>query len=139
MDTDTLVVTKAMRDSGFQLLQMARQQGISVLGLFWAQFDDRDWRLFLVVPAEESVINVYLWLHSALADDLEAEQSDEFVLSPASIAVVDPLQSDVRNVRKWAKMRYGTEDGSVADDTGVVRRVHLGPNDAYIYYLAPEK
>lgn len=139
MDTDTLVVTKAMRDAGFQLLQTARQQGVAVLGLFWAQFDDRDWRLFLVVPEGQSTPNTYLWLHTVLADDAEAEQSEEFVLSPASIAVINPNQSDVRNVRKWAKLRYNTDDGSVADDPRIVRRVSLSPNDAYIYYLAPEK
>ncbi|MBC7807946.1 MAG: hypothetical protein H7145_17595 [Akkermansiaceae bacterium] len=139
MDTDTLVVTKAMRESGFQLLQTARQAGIPVLGLFWAQFDDRDWRLFLVVPTEKSTVDMYFWLHAVLADDMEAEQSDEFILSPASIAVVNPNQSDVRNVRKWAKLRYSTEDGSVSDDANVVRRVHLTPTDAYIYYLAPDK
>ena len=41
--------------------------------------------------------------------------------------------------RDWARARYEPKDGSVAGDERVVRRVSLSQNDAYIYYLAPEK
>lgn len=139
MDTDTLVVTRAMREQGWELLDKAKKQGQDVLGLFWGQFDESDWRLFFVVPDEQSALNTYAWLRTALPSDTEAEQSDTFILSPTVIAVVAPRYGIVRNAREWARNRYETPDGSVADDPRWVRRVALEANSFYIYYLAPEK
>ena len=139
MDTNTLVVTKEMREQGWDLLDKAKKQGQVVLGLFWGQFDEGDWRLFLVIPAEQSALPTYTWLRVALPSDLEAEQSETFLLSPTAIAVVSPNYGIVKSAHEWARSRYETLDGSVADDPRLVRRVSLEASSFYIYCLAPEK
>lgn len=139
MVKDELVITKEKRESGWQLLRAAQQVNIPVLGLFWARFDENDWRLFFVIPPDESTIAIYLWLRSVLPGSEEADQSDIFLLTSADIAVIGSNWRIVGEVRDWARLRYGTNDGSVADDERLVRRIRLSDSDAYIYYLAPEK
>ncbi len=110
-----------------------------MLRLFWARFDENDWRLFFVVPPEKSEAEIYIWLRSVLPSNEEAEQSDVFLLTSTDIAVIGSNWRIVQEVREWARSRYGTQDGSVADDESPARRISLSDHDAYIYYLAPEK
>lgn len=139
MVKDELVITKARRDAGWHLLRSAQQANIPVLGLFWGQFEENDWRLFFVVPATQDTKETYYWLRSVLPSDAEAEQADDYLLTSTDIAVIGPQLRIVQDVRNWARARYGTEDGSVTDDERIVRGASLTSEDAYIYYLAPEK
>ncbi|MBC8138362.1 MAG: hypothetical protein H8F28_20990 [Fibrella sp.] len=131
--------TPPLFPSGWQLLQKARQAGMTVSGLFWAQFEDRNWRLFLVVPDGQSTPDIYLWLHSVLPESRETNQSDELLLSPASITVIGPHCHIVQEVRQWANSHKVMGEGFVTEDESLVRNPQPSPCDAYIYYPAPEK
>lgn len=140
MATSTLVtISKEMRESGWQLYKLFQANDFPIDGLFWAVFDDAEWRLFVVTPLseEKGPIFVYDHLQTLLPDFLTPESEDAFLYD--NIKVVGRNARIVKGVRDWARGRFGHEDGSVEGDARVIRRVSLSQNEAYVYYLAPEK
>jgi hypothetical protein len=132
--------SKSAREWGWRLLEYLRhRQDVTLVGLFWAPFDDVEWRLFIAVeytavlgPREVRDI-----LRSFLPSEAEAEDSDDYLLTIADTVVVGPHDHSVREARRWAAARYG--DQSVEPFRDVVRRASLGWGETHIYYLAPEK
>lgn len=124
-------------DSGWRLLRHLQKSGLPLDGLFWAEFSDGDWRLFVV--SSDTSRKVLETVFDYLPDPQDKEAVIREALSFMDISVIRPESDIARGARDWARRRYRTPDGSVADDERIVRRVSLTPSDAYIYYLAPEK
>jgi len=135
-----VTIEKTLRDSGWELLRRIQAVGMPLSGMFWAEFDENDWRLFIVTPLidEEGAGAVFKALRPLFPLTVVSGKDGEIVTMD-DLNPISPDDPTTRGARDWARRRYGTEDGSVADDEDIVRRVSLTPNDAYIYYLAPTK
>ena len=132
--------SKSAREWGWRLLEYLRPRpDVTLVGLFWASFDDVEWRLFIAVDYTDDLgpREVRDILRSFLPSEVEADDSDEYLLTIADTAVVGPHDQSVREARRWAAVRYGEQ--SVEPLRDVVNRPAFGWGEPYIYYLAPEK
>jgi len=149
MDSDILVVNKAMRESGNALLRaLKRDYPARLVGLFWGGFDTDGFRLYLAMHLENgfgprAVYEYLRGLTDVFVTADEAEESETFALAVGMVVVIGARESRVVWARRWAAARYGTDsidDGVPGDGKPkIVRRNTLSLDDYYIYYLAPEK
>ena len=135
-----VTIEKNLRDSGWELLRRIQKANIPLAGLFWAEFSEGDWRLYVVSPLvdTEGTGRVYELIRPLFPIETENGKDGE-VVTLDDLNITTPRNRTVLGARDWARARYGTADGSVADDERIIRRISLTPSDAYIYYLAPEK
>ncbi len=99
---------------------------LQVTALFWAQFDEDDWRIYLASPrvAAEGQRVIYRQLQQIM-DKLPEEDLHGLELS--DIVVTTP---DDRVVREMGPP-YGAGEG----DRRTIRRLSLSAEEAYVYHL----
>lgn len=139
MAEESLVsLTKEMRQAGWVFYERLKRSGITLNAVFWAVYYSKGWRLIISTPdVDNRLKDPHRVAIELLPDMLVEDSTDEFLYFHMIILGVN--DRIVRGARDWARRRFGTEDGSVDDDPGIRRQTTLTQNDAYIYYLAPEK
>ena len=97
--------------------------------MFWAEFDENDWRIFLATPLPDR----------ERPEDPYRQVSDVLYASPEVKAMLD--LSDIVIVRPEARVVYEMERryGHVVGDRRVVRRLSLSSSEAYVYELRPNE
>lgn len=132
--TSMINLSREVRDFGWKLLEKIQQEkDFPITGLFWGEFTEGSWRLFLATPLAATIgtIAVYGRLEEMLKSILP-EYCEEVDL--ADIVVTNPKQMRVRQAIAWAKGRYGSAE--VPADRNVVRRAYLESYEFYIYTLS---
>jgi hypothetical protein len=131
---ESLTLPTEYREAGWALADLLlTKHEMHIVGLFWAEYDEADWRLFLVSPRAYE------------ANSQEFENELEVLISGLQIAHSDlnrrenahPLWDHllVANPTNPAVRRVYQAYGEVPMDSKMVRRFVLGPGDAYIYFL----
>ena len=129
MVTSAMVISKEMRDAGWSLHQALHDANFPFTAMFWAEFDEEDWRIFLATPLPnpQNPENPYQRLIPIL-DSLSV--NGERVLEGDDLYLIRPEARIVSELRR----RYGTETG----DRRGVRRISLSPSEAYVYEIKAE-
>jgi hypothetical protein len=129
MVTSALVtLPREARDAGWRLweaLKLAPE--LQIKAMFWAAFDDDDWRIYLATPlaATEGPRKVYTLLREIVKDIPDSELNG---LDLNDVVVVNPQERLVKEIQG----RYSHVEG----DRKSVRRISLSPDEAYVYYIA---
>ena len=124
---DTPILVKSEREQGWALLDMLKKEHYPISAAFWKYVSDvNEWRLFLASPLVDQVglIAAYKKLHPVLYRVSEGS-ADE--LSASNITLISPRAEQVAMLKK----RYG----EVKPSKSHIRRVSLGPEEAYVYSL----
>jgi hypothetical protein len=129
MVTNALVnLPSEAREAGWHLWDaLQNEPDLQIAALFWAEFDEADWRIYVVTPLvnERGSGPIYGALREIIARIPEDETHG---LDVSDIVVADPEERFVREIRR----RYGPTVG----DRRTVRRLALSAEEAYVYYIA---
>lgn len=127
MVTDTVVtISEEMRNVGWFILDKLEKNSFPVDAMFWSDFYEEDFRLFLVTSLVDSqgIGKTYDLLSDMFKD---SHLDSEFGFSVYDINLIGLAHPKIDQVRR----RYGV----VPSDRRWVRRVSLSAGGAYVYCL----
>jgi hypothetical protein len=127
MVTDTVVtISEEMRTVGWFLLEKLKEANFPAESLFWSDFDEGDFRLFLV--SSEVDDNGVRVAYEKLNKIFEKNSIDsEWGFSMSNVMIIGSQNQKFIEIRRNYK--------NISEDRKFVRRISLHSGEAYVYFL----
>ncbi|WP_395140709.1 hypothetical protein [Armatimonas sp.] len=121
-----MTISEEMRNVGWFLLDKLNLAQFSIDAMFWSDFDEGDFRLYLATPLVDSsgTLFTYELLGKIFAENHLDSEWGFAIYEVTLIGLKHPKLAEIRQ-------RYG----SVPPDRKWVRRVSLSSGGAYVYFL----
>ena len=124
--TALVEVSRDVREAGWAFLNAIQSEGIECRGLYWAEFEENDWRFFVISDLASVIgMRAYREKLQPAVDTLSQEQQN--VLYSYGLVPISDRDFRVQDVQR----HYG----SVPTDQRFMRRLALTSGEAYVFFL----